>query len=352
MARLFRTSSLRQLLRLRRSRRSAGFTLTELLVSIIIGGIISALLLTLVVQMTDTNQKDASRSETQRDMQAAMDFIVQDLREAVFVYDGVCLQGNGTPTAADFKSKCPGIVNHIPATVATGTSTPILAFWRTDPLPPGLAATCGANFNRLNANPQPAAIQGVPCLSGASYSLVVYAIDTSNTTGLWRGKARLKRFKLSQFTENATTGANRSPGYVYPLPEPDSQFFQWPYIKQSTNGTISIGNGQTALPTDTSQVLVDFVDDGLNNSFPTQPTCIAPATITPLTTNNPIRGFYACVRGSSITDTTEQGLNQEVQLVLTGNIAGRSGFPLASSSQLYPIQTRVLARGIVKKTPR
>jgi len=365
--------------RKRRSRHQfAGFTLIELLVSMIIGTLITVALLSLVVELTDVNQKDVSRTETQRDMQAALNYIAQDLREAVFVYDGACLQGAGTITDATlFASSCPGLANTslnlIPASLtavtATDRSIPILAFWRADSLPDDLVQACRTNSNSLATTPLPTAVQNVPCISGRTYTLVIYSIVdnlTTSTSNVWQGRARLTRYQLTQFTSSTTDGNAQNAGYVDPLPNTTSNFQQWPY--QLVNGAVV--KAQTAQPTGTADVLVDFVDDTsiapgtTASSAPgvqVAPGCPDPSVITPSDSApfNPgnLRSFYACVRGKTLgAAATEQGVNQEALLVLTGNVAGRSGFPLTTgagnTARLFPIQTRVLTRGIVNKSPK
>src|SRR5579883_288975 len=166
--------------------RMAGFTLIELLVAMFVGGIITVALLSLVIQLVDVNQRDASRSDTQRDMQAAINYISQELREAVFVYDGDCLQGSVAPsgiTATNFSSECPGVLNLVPPGL-TGSSSgdtniPVLAFWRADPLPQGLLTECSKNSDKLSvgltdpAYPSTLVVtdslgnrSAVPCISG------------------------------------------------------------------------------------------------------------------------------------------------------------------------------------------
>jgi prepilin-type N-terminal cleavage/methylation domain-containing protein len=65
-----------------------GFTLTELLVVVIISSIIVSALLGLVVQLTGTEQRESVRTETQREMQMALNYIASDLRQAVYIYEG------------------------------------------------------------------------------------------------------------------------------------------------------------------------------------------------------------------------------------------------------------------------
>jgi prepilin-type N-terminal cleavage/methylation domain-containing protein len=366
MARPRVTARLKRLWAAYRKRQQAGFTLIELLVAMFIGSIITVSLLALVVQLVDVNQRDASRSETQRDMQSAMNYITQELREAVFVYDGNCLQGTATITPTNFATECPGVVNYIPAglTTASGSSTPIpiLAFWRADPLPQGLIAACATNSGSLGDAALPAAVAGVPCLSGRSYTLVVYTlVNDTDTTDIWPGRARILRYQLAQFASGATTGTQTNAGYADPLSSPNSSFQQWPFqLTTDANNVAVVSNAQTARPADStlstnSAVLVDFVDDGL---LPVTPACAANSNITPETST--IRSFYACVRGKTYgAIDTEQGVNQEVQVFLVGNVQGRPGFPLAASlpagaieSQAFPLQTRVLTRGIINKSPK
>ncbi len=358
MAKLHFIQGLRRWLRDRRNHRFAGFTLIELLVSLLIGAIITGALLSLVVDLTENNQRDTARSETQRDMQLAMNYITQELREAVYVYDGDCLQGAGTITdAQQFATSCPGIVNHIPTTLSTGTSTPVLAFWRVDPLPEPLRQQCENAARASQTQLNTLINNGIPCVSGRSYTLVVYAfVDDTSTTDIWQGKGRIVRYQLSQFDSNG----NPNPGWFDPLPDPGSSFQQWPY--QLVGGTPALPTGYTR-PTGNADVLVDFVDDA-----PAQDACPAPSVRTPRIT--PVPSFYACVRGNTrlaqvgdaaagiAPDPNDLGVNQEVLVVITGNAAGRAGIPVNTvgdnnvSTRLAPLQTRVLTRGILNKNPR
>ncbi len=368
MARPHVIARLKRLWAAYRKRQQAGFTLIELLVAMFIGGIITVSLLALVVQLVDVNQRDSARSETQRDMQAAMNYISQELREAVFVYDGDCLQGTATITATNYTTECPGLLNYIPSGLSTAntayTPIPVLAFWRADPLPQGLLQACATNATSLDDTTLPAAVQGVPCLSGRSYTLVVYALyEDTSTTDVWQGRARIVRYQLPQFIGTATTGSQTNTGYVDPLSSPNSSFQQWPFqLTTDAGGNAVVANAQTARPADTtltsnSAVLVDYVDDGL---LPVIPVCASNSKITPKSPFNNIRSFYACIRGKTYgAADAEQSVNQEVQLFLAGNVQGRAGFPLRTSlpsgaieSQAFPLQTRVLTRGIINKSPK
>lgn len=394
-----------------RDRRDRGFTLLELLISVLIGAIITIGLLTLVVSLTQTNQTDTARSETQRDMQAAIDYMAQDVREAVYVYNGYCLTGTGSAlNANNFASECPGVLNYLPSGLNDADTTTVLAFWKSEPLPDGMKRYCQAAAAAVNAtnssNASPQALdpknplwmvenQGVPCKANASYTLVVYALDTSNTGSIWKGRARLVRYRLSQFqdaaapaaafnslsTVAAAVDAAETRGWANPQALLTSKFTQWPFW-QDPNQNNAIVNGQAVAPTFANTgnpvVLVDFVDDrgvldasgtpvdpGVNN-----PNCLphTSATITgsadptvfsvltPTTAGN--RAFYACVTGGSPRQDGSSVVNQQVFLSLVGSVSGRPGFPLTTAAnseiaraRLTPLQTRALVRGVIQKNP-
>ncbi len=352
-----------------RRRPTAGFTLLELLISMFIGGIITSALLYGVVELLKTNQRESSRAETQREMQLAMDYIGAELRQSVFVYDGKCLSGAGAFVA----DGCPGVTSFLPTAINTTGTSPVLAFWRVDELPQvliNLCATNAANLNlTTNANP-PTGINGVPCLSRRTYSLVVYYLDTTNTGNTWSGKARLKRYELTQFKSDGSVNT----GWVDPTTT-INKFLGWPFdatgVNVQTAANLSDGSTnlyQGATVAGTPPVLVDFVDDPITagstaNACPRDSSAAGSSLprFERSPTDTTITSFYACVRGGSFTDTlgatsnagvpnNSGGRNQEVALFLRGNAAGRSGVP-STAKVLFDLQTRVLSRGSFEKSP-
>lgn len=355
-----------------KGRRAKGFTLLELLVAMIIGSLIVVALLTLVVQLTETNQKDAARTQVQQDMQAAMDYVAQDLRSAVFVYNGECLEGKSGPT---FAESCPGIVNYIPATInQKPDKMAVLAFWRTKELPQKIKDLCKANATDLGSE-EPKTVSDnimtkakVPCLAGYSYSLVVYGLDKTNT-GIWNGKARLTRYELSQFPSEPTNEQDQTLGFADPLESPELTFQQWP-LKDG------VGSRQAGIPVGQAVALVDFVDTTTPGATSTQkcdefgdpgnPGDLAAQnrSLSPTDASAPpFRSFYACVRdGGIVTQITDPvsgkkvnppTTNQDVLLVLKGNVSGQGGFSKTNNTdnieRISSLQTRVLVRGIVGK---
>jgi prepilin-type N-terminal cleavage/methylation domain-containing protein len=337
---------LRRLLLHRSGSKTSGFTLIELIASIAIATVVISGLMSLVVQLLSTNQQESGQTQTQNDMQLALDYITADLREAVYVYPGVCVTatGAGTKTTTTVSSDyCPGVVNHIKTPPAN--SMPILAFWKLDPLPGPLLTSCGS------ASPP----TGVPCNSGRTYTLVVYFLRKNVPTDVpkWYGKARLLRYELPNYKSDGTAIAN----YVSPE-QPGVGFRKWPY--QLTASAVT--NLQTALPgTDNENpaVLVDFVDDTARAGDGSANLCPPDDTaqniyykITPDVTPTPfvgVRSFYACVR---VDNTSGDGgaINQDVLVFLRGNSEGR--VQPGNVNNLPTLNAQVLRRGIVNKNPK
>ncbi len=318
-------------------RKTDGFTLIELIVSMAIASIAILGLLSLVVQLLEANQRESAQTETQRDMQMALDFISSELREAVYVYGGDCLQGQTAPTW------CPGIVNSVPIPTS---SVPILAFWKLEPLPKQFFQTNGA----CTTNPPPT---NIPCNSGRTYTLVVYFLSKDNTSINWLGTARITRYTLTQFDSMGNPTVN----YVSPN-QNSVGFTNWPYLVNGTNKK----NLEIGLPTSNATntaALVDFVDDTARPSVGDDNiTCPTNYVLTPSantlntcvsspfsTIDKNIRSFYGCVRGGTI-------YNQDVFVFLRSNAYGRPGIQgLNSNSFLPTLQTQVFSRGIVNDIP-
>jgi prepilin-type N-terminal cleavage/methylation domain-containing protein len=361
-----------------------GFTLLELLVAMLIGSIITFLMLAGVTNLMGTNQREGARSDTQRDAQAAIDYMSRDLREAIYVYDGRCLSdttannsrvelepANGSVPA----TYCSALLNFLPANLKAANQLPVLAFWRVDPLLEPLKAFCQTNAKQWvapatsspTAPPDLKRLAALPCASRTSYTLVVYSLDWSNPNGIWRGRARLKRYQLPQYEYTATvaTAPATTAGWASPL-EKEIGFPQWP-LRTPASGGGAPTSAQTALPSGSDNaVLIDFMDDvrftgGDTANCPTVPPVATPSPspttdaappdrfrVSPPTTlasgNRARRGIYACVR-----EGAGAGLNQEVIVRLQANAAGRPGVPKVGSSVPIIMEARVLTRGVLNK---
>ncbi|MDY6937944.1 MAG: prepilin-type N-terminal cleavage/methylation domain-containing protein [Cyanobacteriota bacterium] len=322
-----------------RKNRQGGFTLTELLVTIILGSLIVAGLMGLVVELLTTEARETARTETQREMQMALDYISTDLREAVYVYDGACLSGEDQEDANGNKilgSQCKGLFNHIDV---PQNSTPVLAFWKLDPLPE--AVGCGDG-----------GVAGVPCLSGRSYTLVVYFLRENQQGEPWRGMSRILRYELPQFTSDGTEVA----GYISPE---TISFGEWPGDNDPDGGFLAtLVDFVDSRPLDDNDLKESVGDNGQAASVQ----CPSGYTLTPsddtLEQNGfpNLRNFYACVRvpQSLLAEgggQTEGSFNQKVILFVRGNALGKPGIDDANEGFMPAIATQVLNRGIRGKVP-
>lgn len=344
----------------------AGFTLAELLVTALIAGVITSGLLGLVYELLQTNQRDTVRAETQRDMQMALDFISAEIREAVYVYDGECLDGN--PDRG-----CPGIFNDASIHPNFGDDTvPIFALWKLEDLPQAVKTACANNV----ATPPYG-----ECLAGQSHTLVIYALRRNPDDSRWEGAGRIMRYEFSQFDSNG----NLNNAYESPIGN-NVSYANWP-----GPGAASVSNGW-----DNPATLVDFVHDrwvfdnrdidedgspDIDAACPDNSTYVLTPSDDTLqaygfgSSGSFVRNFYGCVRlppGSIVLGTADTlddadddaRFNQKVILFLRGNIDGRLGANLdcqgldtedgANTDHfclLPAIETQVVNRGVFEKEP-
>jgi prepilin-type N-terminal cleavage/methylation domain-containing protein len=291
-----------------RKERQSGFSLIELIVSTMIVSVIISTILALVVDLLGTNQKETAQTETQQEMQRAIDYISSELREAIYIYDNRCFEANAT-------AGCPrGIFNYL--TIPANT-VPVLAFWKLKPLP----ASC----------PEPSENGADPCsefrLGGRTYSLVVYYLTTHNPNNTWTGKARIARYELNKFRPN-TSPPEARPEYIPPDPQ---NFIIWP----DQAGTYAVSHRDM-------DILVDFVD--VNNEAPNLQCPSEAYELTPSLdfANRKLGqknlGFYACVRQA------EDRKAQDALIFIRGNAVGKPG--VTTDSFLPALQTQVMRRSV------
>jgi prepilin-type N-terminal cleavage/methylation domain-containing protein len=354
---------------------TAGFTLLELLVAMIVGSILTLALLFSAVQLMGTNQREGARSDTQREVQAAIDYIARDLREAIYVYDGQCLKQTGTKPIAQTdpaQGNCRGLLSSLPTKLDQPNNLPILAFWRVDPIPQPLADLCVSNAKTLvdpKRKPTANDIGEANCGAKRMYTLVVYSLNKENTGKVWGGRSRITRYQLPKYTYADSATATITPGWVAP-DGTESSFISWPAV-----GPNGITRLSLTAPTDKTpkyppradywdnKVLVDFIDDPTQGnpgvvtptatcppgpSLPVSGTTpeqfiVTPAPEGPYSSTLPKSIFYACVRGAGAK------LNQEVLVRIQANGAGRAGLNVKATELPITMETRVLTRGLVGK---
>lgn len=297
-------------------RRQSGFTLLEVLISLIIGSIIVGGLLFLVVEMIQLTRREEVLNQVQLDMQRAIDYINQDAREAVFIYPE--LDATATPISQ---------LTDLP------DGEPVLAFWRSDPVN---TADLPANCDTLGAQEDECEVLKI---RQTAYTLVVYLQDPNDANDIWEGASRIIRYQLPRYADVANLTENT--GYIDPV-SAESSFANW----ESDGGTTA---GSFA-------VLVDSVDDPATAGI-TVPACDSFGTgltrnPTDVTTHN---SFYTCVRDNVQLDANANVAgfnNQDLVVFLRGNAIDDAaiGFGgISNRSGLPTLQSQVLVRGVTNE---
>lgn len=336
-----------------KKRKTAGYTILELLVAILISTAIVIVLGDFVVDLLNTERREYGRTETEREMQIALDYMVNDIREAAYVYTNKELNqirgdNNNVPALRQFLQIPP---NH----------EPILAFWKPEAVPYQQgqpAINCG--------NPGTADCRTL-AIRRRTYTLVVYlqTINQPSERNTWKGISRIKRYQLRQYPQIAFNSSppnlTLTPGFIPPLSGNNVEFSTWPgKVDGNGNFVAESGFSTQVINDQNAPVLVDFVDhpttarqdnlrppeDPRNQCPPTHP-AIPPSSSS---FNNP--SFVACVSDATVTGppgaSENNSINQDVILFLRGNPTGKAGIKVAP---LLAIRTQTVARGVINKTP-
>lgn len=335
---------------LRASRASQrGFTLIELLVAIIIGSMIMGSLLFLVVELMQVNRREEVLTQTQQDMQRAIDYITRDAREAIYVYStpgaivepdggndtlleelGITVNGSGVVTA--------------PADLAG--AIPILAFWRLDPVSEDndiWDAACSTAFSG-----QAAKINECTTLRlrQSFYTLVVYFQRPNEAGGFWNGPSRIVRYELPKYrSEDDVASLTQAKGYSDPTGCATFEFWAAPPGRNSAAPCDAANNG-TATPN--IAVLADYVNWAEDGDRVPVPNCqTSPDLLRVASPEGGHRGLSACITG-------EAGMNQTVRIFLQGNATdGRPGLisTFSEAGRLPTLESEILIRGVLDKAP-
>lgn len=167
-----------------------GFTLLELLVALIMSGVIFAGLMTIIVNFLQIDRREAKLDQLQQDTRRAVDFMADDLREAIYVYG----QAAADPDVLDLGDLTP---------LVSAGSEPVLALWRPVPIE---AADELANIEvdcAMEYAGDADDIQECTILQArrATYSLVIYAYRENAAGEIWQGPARIERYELPKYVD-------------------------------------------------------------------------------------------------------------------------------------------------------
>ncbi len=194
-----------------------GMTLIELLIGTVMAFLIITPMLSFVVDMLNTDRREQVKSNTEQDIQAAVDFIAQDLSQAIYIYDN---SANGVQELTT-RTFIPTVTN----------GTPILVFWKRQQLKNSLPITAGAAPKTCTDN-TPLSGTGA-CNDSYVLSLVAYYQVSGTTNDTWCQPSggtcptRIVRYQIQDGLKNPAQSANPDPALRYfadgDLKNPDGQ---------------------------------------------------------------------------------------------------------------------------------
>ena len=299
------------------SQSNAGFTLIELLVGMILSSLVITPLLSFVSNIMDTDRKEQAKATSEQEIQSALDYIAQDLGQAVYIYDANGLNNNSTDTPPGIKNQIPPRVGVTSCGSTTLTCVPVLVFWKRE-LRQGVLPRGDDTF---------------------VYSLVAYyLIKGNNPNEIWSDTARIGRFQIRDGVRNPTTPiTNNTPKYITGE-APSSGFQLFDLTLSGTTLKDKMNRWQKNASenyTDNALTLVDFIDqspNGITINCPVN-TQQVPSTL--------VGGFYACVDPSTTS----------AKVYIRGNVLARLGnsniYNPNQSSYFPTASTQIKGRGLV-----
>jgi len=319
---------------------SQGFTVIELLIGAFIGFMALSGLLYLMTQVLQTEQRDVARTETQQEMSLALNFIREELQEAIYVYPGGCLN---TLVSADCPARTTTLNAGLGLPDGNNSNIPVLAFWKYEALP----YTTSDPIPNPNCATVPASAVGECTTANVArnaLTLVLYTLRRNNDGTQWQGPARLVRYQLRKYASLSTAPA-MSTNYANDPTDPN--FLTW----VCQNGTVANGCNIA----NNSNVLIDSVDFYPAATAPTNTVpCPADYSRSPRTPaiNTASDSFYACI-AQPPTQETSIDFMQDVQVFLRGNAVARAGLAANSRppSYLPSLNMRTQVRSVFRRTP-
>jgi len=312
------------------------------LISLFIASLIISGLLYLVVELTKADKRESNLDQVQRDISRAMEYIVNDLQEAVYVYPN-------PETVTDYLIGDPSFpIDSDP----DPDTVPVLAFWRIDPIEDGDLPSCDSSMTTD-------VLQECELLRirQAAYTLVVYAQRINDETdSTWSGQSRIIRYELTKYNSTIPADLTTRDGYRDPTnpTDPLASFETW---QPDPVGTAP--RGSSAVLTDYVQA-PSFLPPVALNRQPLSDGCLGYGTdgtnplylITPSTaTTTENNSFFACVRNPEIGAAVTRA-NQDVYVFLRGNVQSVSGGGVRGFSDrtsLPILETQVAVKGVINK---
>ena len=285
--------------RFKQAQTDKGMTLVELFVGSIMAFLIITPMLAFVVDMLNTDRREQVKSNTEQDLQAAVDFIAQDLSQAIYIYDNKAINvGTGAT---------PAIRNQLPNN-GDPNRIPILVFWKRQqiknsvPINPIVAA----RPNTCKDNPG-------QCNDTYVLSLVAYYQFKDNAPTWCQPSGgncptRIARYEIRDGVKNPSTLAYYPDAETTTGQRKDPAFNENFDLSKPTEDVTVVGElGNLDSGAQKPEVLVNYIDHTIAG-VPAPPDCKTtlnvtdpPAPAPPLTQGDLLiadrqtNSFYACV---------------------------------------------------------
>lgn len=103
--------------RSRLTQETSGFTLIELLIGMVLATLVITPLMTFMLNIMNSENKEESKATSEHEIQSSLDFIAQDLKQAVYIYDATGI------AAIKAQLPSPSATNRVPVLVFGGDPT-------------------------------------------------------------------------------------------------------------------------------------------------------------------------------------------------------------------------------------
>jgi type II secretory pathway pseudopilin PulG len=227
-----------------------GMTLVELLVGAIMAFLILTPMLAFVVDMLNTDRREQVKSNTEQDIQAAVDFIAQDLSQALYIYDSQGIE--------EIKPQLPP---------NDDTKIPILVFWKRQQIKSSVPINSDIKPNECTLSANTA-----NCNDTYVLSLVAY-YQFKDTEPTWcqpsggNCPTRIARYEIRDGVRKPDPVAtdNNPPYYndteTNPAQKPDPAFNKdFDFSKPTEKVTVDTELANSESGAQQPQVLVNYID--------------------------------------------------------------------------------------------
>ncbi|MFH7025638.1 MAG: hormogonium polysaccharide secretion pseudopilin HpsC [Heteroscytonema crispum UTEX LB 1556] len=216
--------------RLQLTLKYGGFTLIELLVAMVLAFLVITPLLGFMINIMDTDRKEQAKVNSEQEIQAALDYMAQDLQQAIYIYDGKGVKA---------------ILDQLPKAT---DRVPVLVFWKREFENQVIDVKVGATSKGTN--------------DGFVYSLVAYYLIKNDPKSIWSDQFRIGRFALKDGVRDPDNPIkDGKPNYISGK-EPDTGFklFNLNDISGTLEEKMNAWKNSGKTPTNDAVTLIDYVD--------------------------------------------------------------------------------------------